>query len=443
MFVTMQDLTDVPTERLEAQVTELAGHLAAAECRWLVLVAELDRREAWVSWGCRSLAHWLSWQCGLTLGPARQRVRVARALVGLPLVTAEFGAGRLSYSQVRAITRIATPENEALLVDLARAGTASQLETVVRAYRGVRDTRELERANDRHARRSCEWHWDDDGSLVLRARLSPEDGALVVKALEAAAAALADEDAPPGDVPAGTPEVPDRPTARRADALVAVAESSLAGGPTARTGGERTMVVVHVDTDALAGDGDGRCQVEDGPALAPDTARRVACDASVVTLTEAGGEPLSVGRRTRSIPPAIRRALDSRDGGCRFPGCGATCHVEGHHVRHWSQGGDTSLANLVSLCWAHHRAVHEGGFALAHDGHGGVTVRRSDGRLLEPRRRAVEPLDGGLERRNAEAGLTITAETITTDWAGERLDLDLALQVLVQADGSIWLEDVG
>lgn len=446
MFLLDATQTEVPTERLEAEVTELAGHLAAAECRWLGLVAELDRREAWASWGCRSCAHWLSWQCGLTLGPARERVRVARALEHLPRTVAEFSAGRLSYSQVRAMTRVATPDNERVLLDLARFGTAGQLETAVRAYRGVLDDRATERANDRHARRSCDWHWDDDGCLVLRARLSPEDGAVVVKALEEAKRSLADEEranAPVGDVPAGTPEGPDRVTARRADALLRVAEASLAAGLGARSGGERTMVVVHVGAEVLAGENpDGRCHVEDGPALSPETARRQACDSSVVTITEADGEPLSVGRRTRSIPPAIRRALEARDEGCVFPGCGARRYVEGHHVQHWAEGGETSLANLVSLCWAHHRAVHEGGFRLDHDGHGTVTVRDADGRLLEPLSRAIDPADGGLVRRNAEAGLAIDAETIPSDWGGEHLDLDEAVRVLVQADGSIWIEEL-
>src|SRR3954453_9881760 len=126
---------ELPLERIEAELTELAGQLAAGECRWLLLVSEYDRREGYLQWGCRSCVQWLSWQCGLDGRAAREKLRVARALDDLPVVTREFGAGKLSYSKVRALTRIATPENEADLVDLAEHATAAQVERVVRGYR--------------------------------------------------------------------------------------------------------------------------------------------------------------------------------------------------------------------------------------------------------------------------------------------------------------------
>ncbi len=118
---------DLPLERIEAELTELAGHLAAGECRWLLLVAEFDRRAGWEQWGCRSCVQWLSWQCGLGGRPAREKLRVAHALDSLPVITREFAAGRLSYSKVRALTRIATAGNDAELADLAMHATAVQV----------------------------------------------------------------------------------------------------------------------------------------------------------------------------------------------------------------------------------------------------------------------------------------------------------------------------
>ena len=144
----------MPLERLEAEITQLAGHLAAAECRWMVLIAEFDRRAGYEQWGCRTCSHWLSWQCGLDTRAAREHVRVARALETLPLITHAFAAGTLSYSKVRALTRVATPENEASLVMIAGHATAVQVERTVRTYRRVlSQDDELDETNARHAAR--------------------------------------------------------------------------------------------------------------------------------------------------------------------------------------------------------------------------------------------------------------------------------------------------
>jgi hypothetical protein len=148
---------------------------------------------------------------------------------------------------------------------------------------------------------------------------------------------------------------------RRVEALATLAESFLATGPKDLSGADRQQIVVHVDAETLKHSHAGRCELEHGPAIAAETARRLACDASVTRVLEnERGEPLAVGRRTRTIPPAIRRALKARDQGCRFPGCSFKRYVDGHHVQHWAQGGETRLANLVTLCRFHHRLVHEG-----------------------------------------------------------------------------------
>jgi Domain of unknown function (DUF222) len=178
----------LPLERLEAEITTLAGHLAAAECRWLLMVAEFDRRKGYEQWGCWCASQWLGWKCGLAERAAKEKVRVARALDDLPAITEAFAKGELSYSQVRALTRVAEPATEADLLMIARHASAAQLERLVRSYRGVlRRVDETAAANRRHDRRYLSSYWDDDGSLVLQARLDPEEGAVVLASLDAAA----------------------------------------------------------------------------------------------------------------------------------------------------------------------------------------------------------------------------------------------------------------
>ncbi|MGI9118525.1 MAG: DUF222 domain-containing protein [Acidimicrobiales bacterium] len=424
-------LAAVPTERLEAEITELAAHLNAAECRWLLLVAEFDRREGWVTWECRSCAHWLNWKCGIALSAAYEKVRVAHCLGRLSLVTAAFAAGELSYSKVRALTRVATPGNEAALLDMARAGTAAHLERIVRSYRGALRSEEVDKANRVDEQRSMSWHNDDDGSLVLRARLSPEQGALVVKALECAKEAVDESSAENSST--GN----DTRAQGLANALVVMAETFLAAGPKAGTGGDRHLVSVHVDAEVLATDADGRCQLDDGPALAAETARRLACDAAVVGIVEDGeGNPLNVGRKTRSIPPALRRALRSRDRGCRFPGCVNRAFVDGHHVRHWAQGGETSLANTCLLCRAHHRALHEGGYRMEASGDASDpwVFYRPDGTVV-PATPPPLPVSDHTAVVHQNEQLDIGPATAIPGWYGEHLDVGLALDALFSIDG--------
>src|SRR5918992_3203233 len=176
----------VPLERLEQQITELASQIHADTCRWLGLVAEYDRREGWAQWGCRSCAHWVSWRCGIAPVAAREHVRVARRLEQLPLIRRAFAEGRLSYSKVRALTRVEGIEREAELLELASHATAAQLERLVRAYRGVVAVERV--AAGGRSDRWVDWTHDDDGSLLLRARLPAEEGAVVLAALEAARA---------------------------------------------------------------------------------------------------------------------------------------------------------------------------------------------------------------------------------------------------------------
>jgi 5-methylcytosine-specific restriction endonuclease McrA len=339
--ITTRDLAALSRGELEAELATLASHLYAGTCRWLELVAELDRRGDWAESGRASCAEWLAWRCALTPRAAREHVRVARRLPELALIHAAFARGELSYAKVRALTRVATAENEEELLELARVFTAAQLERAVRAYRRVttKEARELQEDA------ILSVFWEDDGSLSIHGRLAPEDGALLLRSLDAMRDALWKQGR-------GSAEPRRARQASNAEALVAVAEAALAYPQESRPAGERYQVVVHVDEAVLSHDGEGGCELDDGSALAPETVRRLACDASVVQN----------GRKTRAIPPAMRRALRARDRGCRFPGCENRRFVDAHHVHHWARGGPTELDNLVLLCRHHHRLVHEGGW---------------------------------------------------------------------------------
>ncbi len=435
-----------PLERLEREIGELAAHIHAATCRWLGLVAEYDRREGWAEWGCKSCAHWLSWQCALAPSAAREQVRVARRLSELPLIRTAFGRGEVSYSQVRALSRVATAELEPALLELAQHSTAAQLERTLRAYRGVVE-RELSPDDQAHGEHYLVCEHDDNGSLLLRARLPAEEGALVLAALDAARDSLQAESAgKPSSEGRGVSAEAEAPLAEQAPpsnagALLLMAETLLASGPVDRSGADSYQVMVHVDAAVLGSprdedrEPDGACQLDDGALLHPETARRLACDASVVRILERDGRPLSVGRRTRSIPPALRRALHSRDRCCRFPGCTQRRFLHAHHIDHWAHGGPTELTNLVQLCTFHHRLVHEGGYTLDRAGpRGELRVRRPDGRPLTavPDGRPVPRAD--LERRNRRSGLRIDSDTCASRWTGERLDLALNVDLLVARD---------
>jgi hypothetical protein len=316
------------------------------------------RRGSWAEWGCGTCAEWLAWRCGLTPRSAREHVRVARRLGELPLIHDAFARGELSYAKVRALTRVADEDSEEELLELACHLTASQLERAIRAYRRVSVADANALADEAYAGYS----WDEDGSLILRARLAPEDGALFLQALDAARDRLRERE-PPAERGSAEP----RAAVRRpssAEALAAMAELALASESHGRSGGERHQLVVHVEESALTGSDEGACALEEGSALAPETARRLACDASIVEIRERDGEPLSVGRKRRTIPPAMRRALQARDRRCRFPGCENRRFLDAHHVRHWAAGGETKLTNLVLLCGRHHRFLHEGGYSI-------------------------------------------------------------------------------
>jgi Domain of unknown function (DUF222)/HNH endonuclease len=430
------ELVEAPTDWIEREIGELAAHIAAATCRWLELVAEFDRREAHETWGFYSCGAWIAWRCSIDPRSAREHVRVARALRELPAVRERFSRGELSYSKVRAITRIATPEIEAELVEMARYATAAQLERLVRGYRRAVSA---ESAAAAHRDRYLAHEWDEDGCLCIRGRLAPEDGALFLKALEAGREAIQErsggheeEDSQGGSA---EPEPPRR--INDADALMQVAESALAGDRGVRPAGERYQVVVHADAAALQGDGEhGRCRLDDGPAIPAETARRLSCESSLISMLHGPTGTLDVGRKTRAIPPTLHRALQARDEGCcQFPGCENRRWVDAHHIRHWARGGETKLDNLVLLCTHHHRLLHEGGFTVSRQGDGRLVFRRPDGRVIPS---LPSPTSGScteLRARNRRTGLRIMPAASMPLGRGEPFDRDLAVAGLLARAG--------
>ena len=448
-------------DELGDDIATLAAHLTAAEYQLLCKIRDFDDCDGWYHHGARSCAHWLNWRIGLGLVAAREKVRVARALAQLPRISAAMECGALSYSKVRALTRIATPETEQDLLENGSVGTASQVEKMVRLYRQACRPDELECAARQQADKFLRTYWDDDGMLVIEGRLPAEEGALVEQALEMARCELFDRrastTADAGDsaeaCDAGEPakaceagdsaETHDSPSAappertrswptQRAEALVRVAEAALAGRESRH--GQRAQVTVHVDAELLADPcAAGRCEIEEGAAIAADTMRRLACDADLLAVVHGEkGEPLGPGRRTRKVSDRLRRALWERDRGCTFPGCTNQRFLHGHHLRHWADGGSTHLENLTSLCSYHHLLVHEGGFSIV-ERNGGLHFLNPAGERVLPA--PPPPVVGDpVPSWRRESARSIDANTTMPDWDGEHPDYEEMLRPLFERD---------
>jgi hypothetical protein len=320
---------------------------------------------------------------------------------------------------------VATAATEEALLMIAHHGTAYHVESIVSKFRRAQEAEELSREALQQAGRAVHYWYDSDGSLVLKARLPALAGALVIKALESAM------EAPPGEAP--PPEERPSLVSRRADALAVIAESYLQSPQTLSTA-DRFQVVVHADAETLRERSAGRCHVEHGPSVPAESVRRLTCDASVVPVLETEeGEVLDVGRKTRTIPAAIRRALNLRDPGCCFPGCTHRRYLDAHHVKHWIDGGETKLSNLLSLCRTHHRLVHEGGITISVRDEGGWRFVRPDGRAFDDLRdsRATSYDGTELHATHDALGLPIDRKTAACRWqAGERMDYELGVWVL-------------
>jgi hypothetical protein len=361
-------------DELDAAICRLATRIHAETYQMLVLVREFDDRMGWAKWSHPSCAEWLSWRCGISLSAAREKVRTAQALRDLPGISLAFREGRLSYTKVRALTRVAAMHDEDALVRYALQATAPDVEERCRQIRNVHSdsVHDARRAWD--ARSLSAWRNAARGTLCLSVELPLDVGELVMKAIDKALER--DEVA---DALGETSKASFQ--SQQADALVVVARTYLDGGAidsttTLTSSADRYQLVVHVDEAALHG-GAGRA---DAPL---ETVKRLACDSSVVVVTEdERGTPLNVSRKQRIVSTSIRRALWARDRHCTFPGCHRTRFVEAHHVHHWVDGGETSVDNALLLCWRHHQLLHEGGYRIRRDYQREWYFTRADGRAI-------------------------------------------------------------
>ena len=448
-----------------SEMRSLAGHLAAATCAFLVMVGEYDARQGWASWESLSCAHWLNWRCGVGMVAARDQVRVARALREFPLIRARFAEGRISYSKVRAITRVVHPAIEERLLDLANDSTAAQLEHACSQLRRAQDqTRadaQLEAGEDRAiACRSMRCYTDHDtGDLIaqLRVPAGADADAFMARINEQIVRV-----APDGDVLEPL-------ECRRLDALLGLTaggadvDASLAAQP---------EVIIHLDAPTPRGptaDAPGRSAVFDPldrwpirtsrcSLLSAAHLEQIGCDAGFRTVVDhtlhrcdtddtdvgqsgtdspgpaaaVGWNPfdppaitsLDLGRHHRVPNRALRRAVMQRDGGrCRFPGCSTRHRLHVHHITHWEHGGRTDRLNLLLLCPQHHRAVHKGGWTLT----GNAThahFARPDHRPVDP---APPPLHGRLAtliHANQRHGSDIATDGAGSQWLGDHIDWD-------------------
>jgi len=448
----------VRSEELGDEITELFGYITAATYDLLVKIGEFDREGLWHLEGVCSCAHWLNWQCGIGMNAGREKVRVANALGELPKISEAFRLGEISYSKVRAISRVATADNEDYLLMIARHGTAHHVESLVSGYRRAVRLNDDDVAEKQYENRSLNYRWDEDGSLVINGRFPGEVGAMLLKALESAV----DHAEPEADQTADSWEPI---SARRADALAEMAESYLQTGPAESSSADRYQVMIHVSAETLEAElpdqsdvtavtsetharhceegkarrsnpseDDQICHIENGPHVTAVTSRRICCDSSVSRIIEdEKGEPLSIGRKSRVIPPPMRRALKARDKNCRFPGCTHQHFIDGHHIKHWADGGETSLDNLVQLCRFHHRLVHEGGFGCEVDQDGKVVFKNQFDQLISESGHKPPPLKDNVVINLQEKleDRHIHSQTVVSKWEGETMDRDLAV-------GNLW-----
>ena len=363
---------DRSIDDLDAAICRLVSRIHSETYQMLVLVREFDDRMGWAKWGYSNCAEWLSWRCGLSQSAAREKVRTAQALRDLPGISLAFREGRLSYTKVRALTRVAALHGEDALLRYALDASAPAVEERCRQIRNTQPDSVHDARRVWVARSLSVWRNASNGTLCLRVELPLEVGELVMKSIEKALDRNEVANLVGNDSKATF-------QSQQADAFVEIAKAYLDGGAadsSSASTADRYQVVVHVDEAALHG-GAGRA---DAPL---DTIKRLACDAGVVVVTEdERGTPLNVGRKKRVVSTPLRRAVVARDRHCMFPGCHRTRYVEAHHVHHWVDGGETNVDNLVLLCWQHHHLLHEGGYRIRRDHQGDLYFMRADGRAI-------------------------------------------------------------
>lgn len=340
------DAARLPTELLEAHLVAHAAWETAGLAHMIGVLGEFDRRQGWATWGCRNAQQWLSWKCGLGYTAATERLRVAHALPLLPAISAAFGDGHISWSKVRELTRVATPDDDATWAQLARWSTASQLSRLTAARRRIMP----DDAASQIAGRAMTSRLEDDGSVTISLRLPADRAAQVLAVVRAAT-------------------TPVKGVAWSQTAADTMTDLVLAGSEI------RTEVHLHIGDD-------GRANIEDGPPLATDVADCLTCDAdAVTTIIHTPTGPIERDRR-RGATRRQRRWLAGRHPCCQFPGCHLGGRFEVHHVIDHRHGGATKLSNLVRVCWFHHRHIHLQHLNLTLHPDRTLTVTNADGTPL-------------------------------------------------------------
>jgi hypothetical protein len=444
-----RSLREMPVDELGKRIVDHSGRLAASMSRWLVMVGHFDALQGHLVFGLASTAQWLSHTCGIAHRTAVEHVRVARALLLHPRLAEEMGAGRLSFSQVRTISRVAGPGEDRLVEDLigvARRGTVAQLEVVVRGLRTVDHN-----DKDTDPGEYVKYSWTDDSRWQLTARLDPERGSPVGAAIEA---------------------IMTRDGCSPTDALTRLAEIGLAALADATNpnrelrGDERAAVVIHLDAARVPPHAAQRDQapaprsaerdpdspqrdpgevpvvgrpyarIAGGPGLPDRVVLRLLCEGRIRTvLHDKTSNVLDVGRSHRLVTDRQYRALLARQHGhCAHPGCPNIKNLHAHHRIHWIQGGRTDLANLLLLCERHHVAHHAGEFEIFPDGPGRFRFVSSKGHNLSAPHRAPANAD---TRLLEDEYARLAADAATTKWDGERLDRRYAVSVLAQRRQSV------
>ncbi|MGH2525601.1 MAG: DUF222 domain-containing protein [Actinomycetota bacterium] len=378
----LAELTSLSNQELGVRVDELERAARVIEAERARCLVEVERRGVHTADGQLSAAAWLAHRHGMSQGVAAVQVQVARALVEMPRVAHALAEGEISGSAVEALVRArdAAPEaftqEEEALVDSAKSLSHRDLRVALDRWRdGVDAAGAAREEEERHARRRFTAVVDSDGMVRTDGELDPENGQYVITALRAKVDAWS----------RGRADDTRLPAQRRADALGEICREWLDLAERPSISGERPHVVVTMNLAALQARAGGRASLEDVGPITAESARRLACEAAVTrVITDARSEPLELGRKTKVVPAALRRAVAVRDGGCRFPGCERPPGwTDAHHVRHWADGGETGLSNLVLLCRPHHRVIHRGFGVAMVDGR--PEFRRPDGTLLEDR----------------------------------------------------------
>ena len=365
-------LDEIPLERLETEITGFASRIAAATARWLLWIAAYDRRQGWASWEAKSCAHWLNWHCGVAPRTAREHVAVAHKLTNFDRLRKTFLAGELSYSKVRAIARVVTPQNESELVGLARSATASQLE---RMLNKLPNPDHIDEDGNETSPVNCTFANNNDGTMTMTVTLPTADMANARAAVNKASANTIAREQTSEETRTDTIDRLGGMKSIRANTTAALITGTL----DAHRGIESTVLVV-ADIETLTGQNpDGESTI-DSQRVDPEVIQRLSCDGKIQTaLLDNDGTEKACGAETRLVPRNLRRLLERRDHGmCQFPGCESEYRLHAHHIIHWAHGGPTELDNLLSLCHFHHHSVHEGGWRIIvtdngwafHDPHG-------------------------------------------------------------------------